>query len=216
MVVYLASTIAVTVCVLATQSASAQGSDSLPAGWGKSGNRPTEYAATVDHTVYRSGRGSGQLRSLVATASGTGVLAQGIRADSLRGARIRVAAWLRARDVHEVRFFARVDGPGSILDFGNGVGDPLTGTFDWTLREIVVDVPNDAIGVTFGMVIAGNGTAWIDDVVVSSVPKGTPRTGTVPAREAASAEMERTMRERYASKPARPQNVGFEKRVGRP
>ena len=84
-------------------------------------------------------------------ASGTGVLAQGIRADSLRGTRIRVAAWLRARDVHEVRFFARVDGPGSVLDFGNASGDPLTGTVDWTLREIVLDVPSDAIGVTFGI-----------------------------------------------------------------
>jgi hypothetical protein len=216
MVVQLVPAIALSICVLAPHSGDAQGSDSLPAGWGKSGNRPTEYAATVDHAVYRSGRSSGQLRSLVATASGTGVLAQGIRADSLRGARIRVAAWLRARDVHEVRFFARVDGPGTVLDFGNADGDPLTGTADWKLREIVIDVPNDAIGVTFGIVIAGNGTAWIDDIMVSSVPKDTPRTGTAPARETASAEMERMMRERYASKPALPQNVGFEERVGRP
>jgi len=216
MIAHLMPTIALTISVLAADAARAQGSDSVPAGWGKSGNRPTEYAGTVDHAVYRSGRGSGQLRSLVATASGTGVLAQGIRADSLRGARIRVSAWLRTRDVHEVRFFARVDGPGTVLDFGNADGDPLTGTVDWKLREIVIDVPNDAIGVTFGLVLAGIGTTWIDDVVVSSVPKATPRTGTPPARETASAEMERMMRERYAAKPARPQNVGFEERVGRP
>ncbi len=204
-------------CTILVGVADAQVPDSLPPGWGKSGNKPDDYSVALDNTVHRSGRASGVLRSHATAAAGTGagtatgVLAQGLRADSLHGARIRVSAWLRTRDVQAVRFFVRVDGPdGSVQDFANADGDPVTGTAEWKQRDIIVDVPADALGVTFGFVVQGAGTIWIDDVAVAAVPKATPRTGVAPTRGAPSAEMERTLRARFAPRPTKAQNLGFE------
>lgn len=203
-------TVLLCLCAVRLTAAAPQNADSLPPGWGKSGNRPNDYAAGVDRAVYRTGQASGQLRSLVPAVDGTGVFSQAVRADAFAGSRIRVSAWLRTRAVNEVRFFVRVDGSGGVLDFGNGADDPMTGTVEWRKREVVVDVPADALGVVFGFVLQGVGTVWIDDVAVEIVPRDTPRTGVAPEREPVAADVEKMLRERYAAKPTKPQNLGFE------
>lgn len=72
----------------------------------------------------------------------------------------------------------RVDGPhpGEIAGFDNHCDRPLLGTFDWELREAVLDVPNDARNVAFGIILAGEGKVWIDDVELVPVDESTPTT----------------------------------------
>lgn len=201
------------VVALATGTAKAQIPDSLPAGWLKVGATPDDYVATIDHAIYRSGRASAQLRSRVPTASTFGTLTQRVRADSLRDVRLRVTAWLRTRDAKTALFFVRVDGAVAGLDFANTDDNPVTGTAEWTRRELVVDVPHDALGITFGLILDGTGTVWLDDVALDVVSPGTQRTGDAPPRGPASAATERVLRERYATEPFRPHNLGFEELV---
>lgn len=202
-------------CIVAASpgTAEAQIADTIPPAWAKVGATPDDYTATIDLAVYRSGRASAQLRSRVLTASTFGTLTQRVRADSLKNVRIRVSAWLRTREAQSAAFFVRVDGAVAGLDFATTADNPVSGTAEWTRKELVVDVPGDAFGVTFGLILSGTGTAWVDDVALDVVSSATPRTADPPIRQAPSAATERMLRERYAAEPARPRNLGFEEVV---
>ena len=169
--------------------------------------------ATIDRAVYHSGRASAQLRSRVPTATTFGTLTQRVRADSLKNVRIRISAWLRTREAQGALIFVRVDGAVASLDFANTNDNPVSGNTEWTRRELVVDVPQDAFGVTFGLILNGTGTVWLDDVTLDVVSPVTPRTGVAPTRAAPSAAIERMLRERYAAEPTTPRNLGFEEAV---
>jgi hypothetical protein len=60
---------------------------------------------------------------------------------------------------------------------------PIKGTTGWTRCEIVLDVPNNAADLAFGLLLAGDGQVWMDDlrfeVVSSAVP--TTRSGALSA-----------------------------------
>ena len=202
-------------CLVAvtTGAAEAQIPDTVPVAWAKVGSTPADYIVTIDRATYRSGGASAQLRSRVPTATGFGTLTQRVRADSLKNVRIRVSAWLRTREAQGALLFVRVDGAVAGLDFANTADDPVSGTSEWTRRELVVDVPDDALGVTFGLMLGGTGTVWIDDVVLDVVSPATPRSGQAPPRPQPSADTERMLRERYAAEPTRPRNLGFEEVV---
>jgi len=40
----------------------------------------------------------------------------------------------------------------------------IHGTTDWTEHSIVLDVPESATNIAFGIMLGGNGTVWFDDV----------------------------------------------------
>ena len=203
-------TVLLCIVTVTTETAEAQIPDTLPLAWTKGGATPEDYTATIDHAVYRSGRASAQLRSRVPTASTFGTLTQRVRSDSLKNVRMGVSAWLRTREAQGANIFVRVDGAVAGLDFANTADNPVSGTAEWTRRELVVDVPDDAFGVTFGLILNGTGTVWLDDVALDVVSSATPRTREAPPRGKPSADTERMLRERYAAEPSRPRNLGFE------
>jgi hypothetical protein len=43
-------------------------------------------------------------------------------------------------------------------------GRRRTGTGDWSLAEVVVDIPEDVVGIAFGALHSGPGAAWVDDL----------------------------------------------------
>jgi hypothetical protein len=92
---------------------------------------------------------------------------------------IRFGVWIKTENV--TKGYAgpwwRVDGPkqGQILSFdnsaartiggrpdGDGTVHGVTGTSNWTWREIALPVPADARNINFGFILDGNGTAWFD------------------------------------------------------
>ncbi len=84
--------------------------------------------------------------------------------------------WARTENVHYVSGWLRVDGGRDceILEFDNMCNRTLMGTNDWTLQEIVLNIPNDSKNIGFGVIHSGGGALWVDDVsfevVDSSVP----------------------------------------------
>jgi hypothetical protein len=93
-----------------------------------------------------------------------GSLAETILADDYRGGRIRLSAELKGEGCRTAAIWMRVDGDvrGKWLSFDNlidraGTG-PLTGSFDWTNRTIVLDVPWSAATILYGALLEGEGT----------------------------------------------------------
>ena len=58
--------------------------------------------------------------------------------------------------------------------FSRGLADPLTGTVEWTRRQIpfFLKAGENPDRLKLNLVVDGRGTVWIDDIVVSKTPQG--------------------------------------------
>jgi hypothetical protein len=57
----------------------------------------------------------------------------------------------------------RVDNrAGRSVAFYNSYDKPIKGSTDWQERSVVLDVPQDAGGIAFGVINTGSGQVWID------------------------------------------------------
>lgn len=151
---------------------------SLPPGWHLAGDRPQDYSATVE-------AGAGMLASKVQRASGFGTMMQTFRADDYRGKRLRFTADVRAERVDQwAGLWMRVDGSrGGVLSFDNMQNRPIKGTSPWTSYSVVLDVPSESGSISFGILLAGTGTVWIDNIRFDSVEASVPPTGSKSGRE---------------------------------
>lgn len=178
---------------------------------------PTDFDVALDTVVRHGGSTSVHFRATGAEPEGFAVIAQRVRADEFRGHRVRLAAWLRAVAVGGGggTLWIRVDGPGRVLGFAN-LGDRVVqGTRDWTRVDVVVDVPDSAIGVSFGALLAGPGDLWADDIafeVAGPIANAPP----FPSQPAGKAD---ETRRAYADRPTMPAALDFERTtlaLGRP
>jgi RNA polymerase sigma factor (sigma-70 family) len=97
---------------------------------------------------------------------------QAFAADEYRGKRIRLAAFIKSQDINEwAGMWMRVDTDRSSPSFDNMMERPLKGTNDWAKHEIILDIPDDAQVVTFGMLVVGEGKLWVDDMTFEIVGK---------------------------------------------
>lgn len=155
----------------------------LPRGWYRT--------STVDPALYTSGpdpREGGALH-IESTADAETIgrraaaLGQTILPDDFRGRLVRLTAELKGEGcARAATIWMRIDSgePGKWLRFDNlidrdGVG-PLTGTFDWMGRDIVLDVPDEAQRIVFGILLQGTGRMWARGIEISGAPPGTSRT----------------------------------------
>ena len=86
------------------------------------------------------------------------------------GKRVRLSGYVKSDKVTNwAGLWFRVDGPNngpnpSSLAFDNMQERPIKGTTDWTRYEIVLDVPEAAQRLAFGILLAGGGQVWMDDL----------------------------------------------------
>lgn len=149
--------------------------DGFPIGWRGGGEG---YRIDVDTAVVRRSSPSARIAQVMPVAAATaGVLTQCIDPGAFRGHRVRYAGHVRTADVEGwAGLWMRVDGPAdAILAFDNMEDRGLRGTLDWRECEIVLDVPDEAVGICFGALVADEGaTAWVDGLTIDIVaPAGT-------------------------------------------
>lgn len=163
--------------LLAPAAARAQ----IPAGWQAITDGSGEYTVSSDGARRDGGQGfaGATIRSNVASPSGSAMLAQSIRADAYRGKRIRLSGYLKTINVNEgtAVLFMRVDGNGVVETSDFMQNRPMMLTTDWQRQDVVLDVPNDAIGITYGFLLSGSGQAWLDEVSIDVVDNAVPTTG---------------------------------------
>ena len=159
------------------------GPKGLPEGWGGGG---AEYELATDTKVVHTGKQSGRITYTGAndsTGAKSGTLTQVISPDPLRGRRVRFSGFVRTERVEGdgAALWMRVDGPPGNrgLAFDNMMDRALTGMQDWKKCTIVLDVPQEAKSIAFGMLVAGTGTAWVDDLKLETVGANVPTTDLV-------------------------------------
>ena len=164
---------------LAPLLASAQ----VPSGWQAVTDGSGEYTVGADGARRDGGQGfaGATIKANVPSPRGSAMLAQSIRADAFRGKRIRLSGYLKTIGVNEgtAVLFMRVDGEGVVQTSDYMQNRPLMLTNDWSRQEIVLDVPRNAVGFTYGFMLGGSGQAWLDDVQLDVVSEDVATTGQV-------------------------------------
>jgi len=184
-----------------------------PAGWFPAGTRPNDYvfgvdeqnsARTRDRILTGRQESYGPLLALAersafikstprATPAGFATLMQSISAEAWRGKRVRLSAMVRTRGAQRAQLWMRVDGQNrQVLAFDSMSARPITGSRGWRSYSIVLDVPRSATSISYGFMLAGQGTVWADNFRIRAVEATTPLTA--PPRL-----------------PAAPRNPGFER-----
>jgi hypothetical protein len=165
------------------------------------------FRVGLDRSVGRSGGGSGHVTAASQASDGFGSLSQIIRADDYRGKRLRFSAYVKTRDVagRGAGLWMRVDGNGGTTGFDNMQSRPLLGNADWTRVSVVLDVPVEAEGILFGLILASGGEAWIDDASLEVVGTDVASTNTMKAT--ADASKVAGQRALFAGSPRSPVNL---------
>jgi hypothetical protein len=137
------------------------GLEPLPPAWHMTGNRAPDYeAGLLPGAEYMGDRVARlRLRPEVAEPSGFGALVQTIATPRYLGHRVRFSAMLKATEVTGwAGLWMRVDGlSGNVLEFDNMEERALRGTTDWTEAAIVLDVPEQARKLLFGVLLSRAG-----------------------------------------------------------
>jgi DNA-binding transcriptional MerR regulator len=149
----------------------------MPAHWDGGGD--DRYERGRDTSVTHSPGASGRIafRGGEPGEDDWATFAQTATPVPFRGGRVRYRGWLRTSEVASgwAALWLRVDGPDrEVLAFDNlGQVPPdrsLRGTNDWTQAEIVLPVTAAAATLAFGVLLAGDGVLWADDLEFEALP----------------------------------------------
>jgi hypothetical protein len=147
-----------------------------PNGWFTTPAATGDCKVVTDTATAHGGRASAQISCNGYDGRGFEVyrslenLMQIVRADAYRGQRVRLSAWIKQSRVEQsARFWMRVDGTDQTLSFDNMERSLIKGSGDWQRREIVLDVPHEAMTIIFGVLLDGKGTVWADDFQLEKV-----------------------------------------------
>jgi hypothetical protein len=175
-----------------------------PKGWWGGSAKGDQYEVGTDREVFHGGKASGYVEMKDVGEDDFGTLAQTFKADDYRGKRVRLSAWLKTRDVGGgAGLWMRVDSADKTVAFDNMDKRRVKGSQEWAKYEIVLDVPAASQDVTFGLLLAGKGRAWVDDfkfeVVDDKVKSTNLLEQEIPIQRAGDAQV-----------PDKPVNLDFE------
>jgi hypothetical protein len=152
-----------------------------PGRWIATGQNPEDYEMGGDPLVAHGATGGGYLRSAVPAPRTFAAFAAVTDPRPFLGRRLRLLAFVRAEAVQGWSGLClRIDGPnGTMLGFDNMGNRPIKGTANWKRYDVVLDVPSNAVGVFYGIVLEGSGKTWIDGVTLEPVGTDVPSTNMV-------------------------------------
>jgi len=149
----------------------------VPRGWHLAGSKPAEYEAGVDAGQPHEGRNSAFLKSKTGSVNGFGTMMQSIPAEQYRGSKVRLSGLVKSEEVTDwAGLWMRVDQGTQLLAFDNMQKRPIKGTTGWLRYYVVLEVPKDATGIAFGILLSGPGQVWVNDVKFEIVGADAPAT----------------------------------------
>jgi hypothetical protein len=141
-----------------------------PTGWFLAGSNPADYRTGVDTATKYKGRPSAYLQAAAPGAEGFGTLMQSIDAANYAGRRIRLRASVESREVSKwAGMWMRVDKQNTAVAFDNMQDRAIKGTQSWTIYDVVLDVPENATSISFGVLLMGGGQIWVNHVTLEPV-----------------------------------------------
>lgn len=156
-----------------------------PSGWFLAGSKPASYDSGIDPQSSYNSHPSAFLKSKESEIQGFGTLMQSFRADHYIGKRVRFSAFVKSDDLKDwAGLWMRIDRQEQKLAFDNMQNRPIKGTTGWQKYDVVLDVPQNATGIFFGILLGGTGEVWMSnakfEVVGNDVPTTENGTGPVP------------------------------------
>jgi len=218
--------VAVVPILLISSAAEAQPTTVAP-GWKTTTTAGDGFRVATDAVRRPSGKGYAgvTIQGTGDVKAGGGVLQQSIRADAFRGKRVKLIGWMKtAIDTvsgTKAMLWMRVDANDGAISSDFMTDRPVRSTHDWSAYELVLDVPKDAIGITFGAILTGPGQLWVDDLSLQPAEATVALTGKTgnalypgAGRGCTSStkyeELCRANRRAYDAAPPQPKNLDFE------
>ncbi len=172
----------------------------LPNGWIKAGDSPAKYEMGIEKEVGQNSKNAATIKSSEKKIDGFGTLKQTCLPGKYLGKRVKMTGYMRSKDVSDwASFWMRVDRADTTLQadsvlintvsFDNMEDRSIKGTTDWKKYEVVLDVPANASGISFGGMLIGTGQIWFDNLNFEIVDKSVPVTK--PSEEGSGFNMER-------------------------
>lgn len=154
------------------------------AGWFLAGDQRESYLVGLDKSIFKTGASSAFIESLEDTVQGFGTIMQTCRANEFLGKRIKMAAYIKTEAVTDwAGMWFRVDSYSfpteEPLSFDNMADRPIKGNTDWTIYEIIIDVPEESATLNFGVLLSGTGKVWFDNLRIDAVSELAADTGRV-------------------------------------
>ena len=145
------------------------GPSRVPANWSFLTAEPKIYRTGYDTVANSQTPRSVVIRSLTPSAKGYASLIQKCNATPYRGQRVRISVWIKTDAVNGAALFLFYvnDQAGAKLAQG---GDGVDGSRYWRQYAAVVDVPEEAATLFYGMTLNGAGKAWFNDLQIDVVP----------------------------------------------
>lgn len=186
-------------------------------GWIIWGDHPDQYETGVDTAIFHGGKASAFLKAKGEKAEPFGALVQEFGGSEFVGKRVRLSGYIKTHGVTEAAMVMRTDGVDlQKANFDNMERRPISGDSGWKHYEIVLDVPEDTFGITFGIVLSGMGQVWCDDFTFQVVDRTVASTNLGMADFLADPENVRMRQEELVElrsvykKQPRPVNLDFE------
>jgi hypothetical protein len=149
-----------------------------PTGWFLAGSKPASYDTGVDAQASYNGHASAYLKSKDPRIDGFGTLMQNFSADHYLGKRVRFSAFIKTGDLQSwAGLWMRIDKESQKLAFDNMQDRPIKSNTDWRNYVVVLDVPQEATGIFFGVLLGGTGQVWISNAKFEVVGSDVPTTG---------------------------------------
>jgi hypothetical protein len=139
-----------------------------------------EYERGIDNKTARSGKTSAYLRG---GGRDFGTFYQVADAVPYRGKRLQLTGYVKTQQFTEyaalwMQVDANTPARGYRREASDNMGDrPIKGAKEWTPYSVVLDVHPEATHLTFGVLLRGNGTIWLDDLSLEVVGEEVPTTG---------------------------------------
>jgi hypothetical protein len=135
-------------------------------GWFLAGSQPDAYEIGVENNSERKGKVAFLKSVKQPKGAGFGTIMQSFNPTDYLGKRVRLSGYIKSADVSKwAGMWFRVDGqPGKTLAFDNMQDRAIKGTTAWKKYEIILDVPQNATAIAYGVLVSGPGTVWIDDL----------------------------------------------------
>jgi hypothetical protein len=147
-------------------------------GWFKAGSKPEAYEWGKADEKYNDGAVY-FLKSKEPAIDGFGTIMTYIMPEKYSGKRIRLTGYVKNESLTGwAGMWMRVDGTNKnkSLAFDNMSKRAIAGTNDWTKYEIVLDVAPEAIGIAYGFLVHGIGSAWFSGFSIETVGSDVPTT----------------------------------------
>lgn len=134
-------------------------SENVPDGW--TGNSPTIF---VDRKIFHAGHSSVRFDRSAQAVGNFSAITKSVPID-FTGNTLELRGFLRTSDVAGmVGLWMREDGATRALKFDNMRSQHVSGTHDWAEYSITLPLDPRASTLVFGVLLAGTGTAWADDL----------------------------------------------------